>query len=139
MDLTIDILCTLSSLTKFCKLYDINVDNISLDNMNEIFKKYIDHDKTNIKSDETIYDIKINDIISVSYYPLSQKYIDYYDKQYITGKVIFIDAECDNLFLLELTDTNYVFKSLEREGCSFLGTSKGYEFIINKKNFSLNN
>lgn len=161
MTITVDIICDISTLVKFCKFYNLQIEesDISLDNIDNIFTQYIETNKinNNIKTNESLYDVKINDIISINYYPLSQKYIDYYNEQSITGKVIFIDKDNDNLFVLESTskevnhlgndnkdssyitsldkldnDTKYIFKSLEREGCSYLGTSRGYDFTINK-------
>jgi hypothetical protein len=152
MTINVDIICDISTLVKFCKFYNLQIkeSDINIDNIDEIFTQYIEANKSNndieIETSETLYDVKINDIININYYPLSQKYIDYYNEQSITGKVIFIDKDNDNLFVIESTskeitnwldkDIKYIFKSLEREGCSYLGTSRGYDFTINKIDIS---
>jgi len=70
----------------------------------------------------------IGDIVKVSYIPCSQKYLDYYDNQSFTGTIIFIDADKENAFFL-IEGSNEI-KSLKRNDCHFLGTTPGYDYII---------
>jgi len=70
----------------------------------------------------------IGDIVKVSYIPCSQKYLDYYDNQSFTGTIIFIDADKENAFFL-IEGSNEI-KSLKPNDCHFLGTTPGYDYII---------
>lgn len=73
---------------------------------------------------------KIGDMVKVSYHPCSQKYIDYYESQSFTGRIIFIDCNKDNAFFLIDDKNTIIIKSLEREGCHFMGMTRGYDYLI---------
>jgi hypothetical protein len=79
---------------------------------------------------------KIGDIVNVTYLPYSQRYMEYYDLQSFTGRIIFIDSIKDNAFFLidNPCNNNITIKSLEREGCHFMGMSRGYDYIIESNN-----
>lgn len=140
MSLIVDVLCSNEMLEKFCKFYNIEIS----EDVNKIFRAFIGiNSKTDAKTENKIFNgclssININDKINISYFPYSQKYIDYYDEQRVSGTVIFIDEQTDNLFLMSINVDDathakeYVFKSLERDGCSYLGTSRGYDYCISQ-------
>jgi len=87
--------------------------------------------KSNGKTD-MINGVTIGDIINITYIPQSQKYIEYYEQENFSGKVIFIDVVNDNMFLLAKINGVDTVKSLERESCHYLGMARGYSFNINK-------
>ena len=74
----------------------------------------------------------IGDVVNITYIPQSQKYIEYYEQENFCGKIIFIDAENDNMFLLANINGIDTVKSLERESCHYLGMARGYSFSIKK-------
>jgi len=91
-----------------------------------IIKEYIE--KYGIpKKNDTIDDIVIiGSYITISYTPLSQKYIDYYDEEKIEGVLFFItDSKEDGFVFLEDGDT-YIISSIVKQFCSYYGDSKGY-------------
>jgi len=73
---------------------------------------------------------KLGDIVKISYHPFSQRYIGYYYDQSFIGRIIFIDSDKDNAFFLVDTNKGFTIKSLEREGCHFMGMSRGYDYNI---------
>lgn len=77
-------------------------------------------------------DYKIGDIVNVTYTPESQKYIEYYQEQAFTGRIIFIDDKNDNAFLMSINNekNHVIVKSLTREGCHYLGMTPGYSYFI---------
>ncbi|VBB18861.1 hypothetical protein YASMINEVIRUS_1393 [Yasminevirus sp. GU-2018] len=75
---------------------------------------------------------RVGDLISVSYVPDSQRYIEYYDEQMCTGKILFIDNDEINMFITVTTPTGYCIKTLEREGCHYFGMAKGYSHFISE-------
>ena len=86
------------------------------------------------KNDNSIFDntFKIGDNISVDYCPYSQKYIDYYEEQGFEGKIIFIDNENNNMFVMLNEPDSIIIKSLERLGCHYFGMTPSYTFFIKK-------
>lgn len=77
-------------------------------------------------------DVKIGDEIYVNYVPDSQKYLSYYEKLKIGGKVFYKDTESDNMLLYFFDDNILHIKSLERVHCSYYGSSRGYTHCIYK-------
>jgi hypothetical protein len=81
--------------------------------------------------------LSIGDQIMVSYMPYSQRYIEHYNNETVTGKVFFVDNENDDAFVvLDCTDNNgkhirYV-KSINKWGCGYFGNSRGYDMHIEK-------
>ena len=74
---------------------------------------------------------RIGDVVIITYFPFSQKYIDYYNEQSFTGRIIFIDNDKSNVFFLINEDSNDIgFKSLQREGCHYMGMTQGYNYNI---------
>lgn len=90
-----------------------------------------------------ISDVKNGDVIFVKYYPYSQKYIDYYQQQ-IWGKVFFIDVKNDNIFMYYDTYRKSKKKyirticSMERDGCSYFGDNRSYDYSIVKQTLTKN-
>lgn len=112
------------------------MDEIDVDQkLQAIMKRVIEqelwknrHD-TKIKYFDNTY--RIGDIVRVTYFPESQKYIEYYEDQSFTGRIIFIDNT--NVFFVvvdEFDKNNITVKSLEREGCHYFGMTPGYSYII---------
>lgn len=90
----------------------------------------------NIKSDdeENYYfnNIKLGDMVKISYYPNSQKYIKFYDKLSVEGIIFFVDARNDNMLLYSKSPNGYInIRSLEVEGCHYFGMTRGYYYDIN--------
>lgn len=91
-----------------------------------IFKEYIE--KYGIPKKNNINDdiIRIGSYITISYTPLSQKYIDYYDEEKIEGILFFVtDNKEDGFVFLEDND-KYIISSIVKPFCSYYGDSKGY-------------
>ena len=134
MDLTVDVICEDETLVQFCKFYNLDIANPSNENIVEIFMKFIDTykepNKEQKKEARTLMfsDVKLGNSIAVQFIPSSQKYIDYYTS--IQGTVIFKDDKNENLFIFYKHNNVYIFKSLVREGCHYLGMTRGYEYII---------
>lgn len=97
-----------------------------------------DHDTENQNTNIHLSDLQIGDIVRVSYYPDSQKYVEYYDEQKFDGKCLFVDVPNDNAFfeVINQNDQNdqagliRTFKSLEREGCHYFGMARSYYYSI---------
>ena len=81
-------------------------------------------------------EIKIGDIIKVSYLPYSQKYIEQYNEQ--IGRIFFVDYESNNALLYvdkfdEFTNTyTRLISSVEKNYCSYLGDTRGYDIFFGK-------
>jgi hypothetical protein len=151
---TFDILFGTGSIEKFITMYGPLVQNIMKQD------KLIDHKIENDKYEEMLRLIKIvvenelwtkikhlpdtmfngkyklGTVVSISYWPASQRYIEHYEQQAFAGRVIFVDNDNDNMLLLvcngddQLDNGTWIIKSLERAGCHYFGISRGYEYII---------
>lgn len=113
----------------FLNLNDTDLHDLLCDTLRDVVinNKWI-NDKTTKIFATKIYNT--GDIINLTYTPNSQKYIEYYDAYTCTGRVIFIDNKNDNLFIVVDTDTGYIIKTLEREGCHYFGMTRGYGYLI---------
>lgn len=91
----------------------------------------------NIKPDdkENYYfnnNIKLGDIVKISYCPNSQKYITFYDNLSVEGIIFFVDTKNDNMLLYFESPNGYInIRSLEVEGCHYFGMTRGYNYNIN--------
>ena len=109
---------------------DIKSTQTILKNITPVNLKTINYDtKTQYV---TIDKVSIGDVICISYYPDSQRYMDYYENIKRVGKVIFLDQKQDDLIIWSFDGLYSTFQSLVVEGCSYLGTSRGYNYIIEK-------
>lgn len=73
----------------------------------------------------------LGNTINITYCPASQKYIDYYDDEAFTGTIFFVDNDQDNMLLyINNNDNTITVKSLEREGCHYLGMTRGYSYCL---------
>lgn len=115
------------------------IDEIDTDRkLQAVIKRVIEQElwknnygKKSINSFDKEY--RIGDIVKITYYPESQRYIEYYQDQSFIGRIIFIDDKNDNAFFVVVDDdnkNNVTVKSLEREGCHYLGMSRGYSYFI---------
>lgn len=75
----------------------------------------------------------VGDLITISYSPSSQRYIDYYDAQTFQGYIFFVDRMTDNMFLFNRVGNKIITHSMEREGCHYLGMDRGYTTHISRK------
>ncbi len=124
MSYILNIHSSCDTINEFIKQYKLK-STINDSNLT-IFKEYIK--KYGIpKKNDTNYDtVIIGSYITISYTPLSQKYIDYYDEEKIEGILFFItDSKEDGFVFLENGDT-YIISSIIKPFCSYYGDSKGY-------------
>lgn len=140
-----DMIYERSTAVKCINTYDndfIDIDNTD-DDINDKLKSALieiveqqlfDNKNKNKDDNEKLFGFyDIGDNVKVSYCPCSQKYIDYYDEQSFTGRIIFIDSKNDNMFFSvndSVTSEKITIKSLEREGCHFMGMTRGYDYSI---------
>lgn len=133
-------------LTKFYNEHQINVTEENLRDFSTNFSPLIE--KLNLKSTPmnkdykqkyiSINNLKIGDVVKLSFIPKSQKYIEYYEEQNVSGRVFFIDKENDDAFLyrdeidLESGQHIRIIQSFNREYCSYYGTTRGYSHLIHK-------
>jgi hypothetical protein len=112
--------------------YDDNeIDNYEL--INEQIKKQIENKKL-IKVN--LNEINIDDIVYVTFYPCSQKYIYYLTPKY--GKVTKINNiktrnyNNEDEFITDITinNLNNVEENMMHPGVSFMGHSSGYDYSI---------
>lgn len=91
-----------------------------------------EHRDIRYKMEQPTGPYSIGDLVKVSYSPDSQKYIDHYDERGFTGRIIFVDAESDNMFFVCKTDDSnkIIIRSLEVEGCHYFGTCRSYVYHI---------
>jgi len=75
----------------------------------------------------------VGDLVTVSYSPLSQRYTEYYDEQTFKGYIFFVDNENDTMFLFNILSDGIATHSLERDGCHYMGMSRGYTHYIHKE------
>ena len=137
---------TSDTLEKFANAYEIGHRDLKEDlhtfvhNMMNAKSKVYEHIKncldacsgvinTDNKKFTRLNDVKIGDHVKITYMPYSQRYIDHYNDETITGVVIFIDHANDDMLLLS-NDDGFVFSSMERLGCSYYGTTRGYDYTI---------
>jgi hypothetical protein len=159
MNLVIDIYSTKSFITKFCETYKI--DNTGDNSI--IFKKFFDNiydicfkrqdydkilgydnyvtlihefDKTHVNDNKhmDVKTTKIGQSILVTFMPLSQKYIEYYDTQKISGMVYYIDCENNDMLIVKHSKDTITVHSLEREYCSYYGDTPSYMYDIKLSN-----
>lgn len=83
-------------------------------------------------------EIKIGDIIKVSYIPYSQKYIEQCNSYEQIGYIFFIDYDKKNALLYvdkfdELANTyTRLISSVEKDYYSYFGDTRGYDIIFEK-------
>jgi hypothetical protein len=87
------------------------ISNNKIKNTNELFRNQY----------------KIGDNVKISYITMSQKYFEYYENSKFIGKIIFIDNNEDDIFIL---CPNNCVKSTKIQGTSFMGHSNGYDMFI---------
>jgi hypothetical protein len=149
-----DVLSGENTLIKFINLYtsptiplsDVNIfdESGTLDeSIQVLFKNVIENEQWKYINDKSFTDAlfcksKIGDDVTITYIPASQKNIDYYDQQTFSGKIIFIDNECQDMIIVNTDHGECTIKSLVREGCHFLGMSQGYYHYIKKLNVFTN-
>lgn len=75
---------------------------------------------------------KINDYVSFSYMPFSQKYLDEYENLSRFGSIIYIDTIHDDILVWHKSGNNIVIQSMVVEGCSYFGHSRNYAVFVNK-------
>lgn len=122
------------------KLYNVDVMSINENDIDIIFKSYIEVVVENeLWNNEKLYssyssEYKIGDELCVEYNPFSQKYIEEYNEKTFKGKIIFVDRDTQNMLFIKLSsDSNEtIIKTLEQEGCHFFGMGKGYQEKIIK-------
>lgn len=146
---TFDILYDDSMVDRFIKFYQPIIKKNNLDehllqtdiDLNKKFKDYIklvvdnklwvDHE-----SCENNNKYKLNDHVTITYSPFSQKYIDHYENRSFNGIIFYIDADTDNMLLIERSESikkdEIVIRSLEQDGCHYFGINRGYEYFIKK-------
>jgi len=146
---TFDILYDDSMVDRFIKFYQPLIEKKNLDkhtsktdmDLNKKFKDYIKLVIDNKlwedqKSFECNSKYKLNDDVTITYSPFSQKYIDYYEDKTFSGKIFYIDSDTDNMLLIERSELSkkdeIVIKSLEQNGCHYFGINRGYEYFIKK-------
>lgn len=129
MNFVIDINNSDKTVAKFIK--DNNLE--ACDCFTEYFKTatFTTNQNTKEQSHVALEDLKIGDAIIVTYTPLSQKYIDIYNKKAFRGTVLYIDKDNDNLLAWYKHGGKIYVKSLEQDGCSYFGTSRSYIYSIN--------
>jgi hypothetical protein len=170
-----EVICDKNMMLRFLDKYSGTAHNpIDLtEQKNEIPDKNISDNFYNVltnvirsgiwKNDTTIMNFdgkeyKIGSMLSVCYYPYSQKYIDYYNDERFVGVLIYADKEADNaLFIVkklphiafgedeqiktemeiidtmkELDESITVVKSLECNSSHFLGISRCYSYYVNE-------
>jgi hypothetical protein len=109
---------------------------ISLDekyhNFHALITKVITDNKwTELKNNNEFKNYIYGSTLNITYSPASQRYIDYYDTQSFNGTLFYGDYESDNA-LLFYTNNNIIYiKSIERDGCHYMGMTRGYEYFIN--------
>jgi hypothetical protein len=120
-------------------------EKISREQLEEMIKIIVNkclHNYYRIRKERvtsTMYDVCEGDYVSVKYFPDSQKYSEYYDNHNFNGTIIHIDNDNDNMILFyedydcKSKDHVIYIKTLEREGCHYLGMSRGYDILIEKK------
>jgi len=75
----------------------------------------------------------VGDLVTVCYSPLSQRYTEYYDEQTFKGYIFFVDNHNDTMFLFNIMPDGLATHSLERDGCHYMGMSRGYTYYIGKE------
>jgi len=101
-------------------------------NFYELIKKTIIDEKwTELKDNNLFESHRYGSILAITYSPLSQRYIDIYDEQAFNGILFYGDIETDNALLFYRHNDIIYVKSLERDGCHYMGMSRGYIYFIN--------
>ena len=101
-------------------------------NFYELIKKIIIDEKwTELKDNNMFGSHKYGSELTITYSPLSQRYIDLYDEQSFNGILFYGDIESDNALLFYRQNSIIYVKSLERDGCHYMGMSRGYIYFIN--------
>lgn len=72
----------------------------------------------------------VGEMISLSYSPSSQRYIDHYNEQTFNGYIFFVDTPNDTMFLFNRSADLIFTHSLERDGCHYFGMCRGYTIHI---------
>ena len=99
----------------------------------ELIKKVISNCKWNdVKTDNMFNTHLYGSELKLTYYPLSQRYVDYYDEQTFIGTLFYGDEQSDNAILYYEHNNVVYVKSLERDGCHYMGMARGYEYFINE-------
>jgi thiaminase len=68
--------------------------------------------------------------VNISYTPYSQKYIDHYLSESFQGKVIYFNEQMDDGLVCYDDGNIRTVKSISRDGCSYFGTSRGYDYSL---------
>jgi hypothetical protein len=121
--------------------YRINeLDNkLSYDENFKIFFEKNNFEKKDVVSDDDKYDsvrlsaLKSGDTVHVTFTPMSQKHIEYYDEQTIDGTIFYIDHENDDALIFYDEGEYRHVKSLKRLGCGYFGDTDSYFFNISIK------
>jgi hypothetical protein len=139
MRITLDIESDEVTLKNFSKLnkieYNDNMFNTFYTKYGTVFKPYDDSKKKagKISTKQCDFsDVKVCDVISVSYIPLSQKYCEHYSTKTRTGTVIYIDSNNEDLLIWSTSPSGLTIQSLVVDGCSYYGMSRGYTVCIDK-------
>jgi hypothetical protein len=146
MRLETDIHSSEEFIKKFCATYDldnsksfsevmrdffVNAKNEKSEAYRQFISDFKENRKPEIKENYVLLNrLNLGNNITVTYSPMSQKYIDHYEGQTISGRIIYIDEENDDLLLLDAKDDKYIVYSMERANCSYYGTSRGYFYTI---------
>ena len=117
--------------------FDVNLDIPLVEKMKEFYglseNTTFEHDVDQIIKNELWKKISHNDTylgknVKVKYFPCSQKYIDFYDKQKVQGIVFFVFN--GNMLLFHKSKKFINIYSLKRLYCSYFGDSLGYSYQI---------
>lgn len=77
--------------------------------------------------------ISHDDMVLCEYSPNSQRYIEQYDQEKFVGKVFYADYANHNYLMYRIDDDGtLIIRSLEVEGCHFMGLARGYFADISK-------
>lgn len=105
----------------------------------KVLDSYKEQSMNNFKTQYlSLDDLHVGDLVSICYFPMSQKYIDYYNKQSLKkGMILYIDSDNDDAIVLESKKINKstvenTIKSLSREGCHFMGMCRGYDYFVHR-------
>lgn len=129
-----DINSTNSTILSFMETYNRPVtfeDDDLIDIFHEHIKKVImNNEWSDLKDNNTFDKYTYGTKVDVTYSPLSQRYIDYYDEQGFTGILFYGNKYNDDALFYYIQNDIIHVKSLERDNCHYMGMGRGYEYYI---------
>jgi hypothetical protein len=143
-DNVIESLSKLDDLDRLVKFFDLIKRVVANKEYEKYITSVIDDDGANLSNlAEPGRYPQIGDMVSVSYTPASQRYIDYYNDQAFAGTVFFVDRNRNNFLMLSTNvgkvvdyemQIEYDIRSFKRIGCHYFGMADCYDGYYAIKN-----